>query len=147
MITQTGSHTLKALGALSGLPEGRFLGAAELARQVKAPANYLGKLLSQLARAGIVEGRKGGNGGFRLSRAPSSIVLFDVLNPIEHLGRVNRCILGRARCTAGGCPLHRGWSEVRDTYLRFLKTTTLADLAGDRLKKERAAEIAAGGIS
>jgi len=145
MISQTGTHALKALAALGGPGEG-FLGASELARQVKAPANYLGKLLRQLSRAGIVEGRKGGNGGFRLARRGSDIILFDALAPIEHLGRVNRCLLGRPRCN-GGCAVHRGWAHVRDAYLDFLKTTTVADLAGDRPRKERAAEPAAGGIS
>ena len=154
VVSRTGSHTLKALAALSGLAEGRYLGAAELARRVKAPANYLGKLLRQLSRAGIVQGRKGGNGGFRLSRSASSIFLFDILDPIEHLGRMNRCLLGRSRCM-GTCPVHPGWAHARDTYLDFLKTTTLADLAGDRPstvprkggQKERAADAAAGGAA
>src|SRR5512137_986694 len=106
MISQTSTHALKALAALGG-PQEEFLGASELARQVKAPANYLGKLLRQLSRAGIVEGRKGGNGGFRLARPGSDIILFDALAPIEHLGRVNRCLMGKPRCN-GSCPVHRG---------------------------------------
>lgn len=145
MISQTGSHALKALAALGGLPQGRYVGAAELARRVQAPANYLGKLLRQLARAGIVEGKKGSHGGFRLARGADSIALFDALSPIEHLSRVNRCILGKSRCN-GACPVHRPWAHARDTYLDFLKNTTLADLV-DRPRKERAAQAAAGGVS
>jgi Rrf2 family protein len=145
VISRTGSHTLKALAALSRIPDGSYVGAAELARPARAPANYLGKLLRQLSRAGIVQGRKGGHGGFRLSRSASSIALFDVLRPIEHLPQTSRCLLSRSRCR-GGCPVHQGWTHARDTYLEFLKTTTLADLAGDRPKKERAAETAAGGL-
>lgn len=144
MISRTGSHTLKALTVLSRLPEGRYVGAAELARRARAPANYLGKVLRQLSRVGLVEGRKGGHGGFRLTRSAASIVLFDVLDPIEDLRHMNQCLLGRSRCTAT-CPVHRGWARARDSYLEFLRTTTLADLAGDRPKKERAAESAAGG--
>ncbi len=143
-ITRTGSHALRALAALGSFPAGRYVGAGEIARLVKAPANYLGKLLRQLSRAGVVEGRKGSNGGFRLLRVPRAISLFDILDPIEHVSRVNACVLGKPRCT-GSCPVHRGWAHARDTYLDFLKTTTLADLSGDRPKKERAAETAAGG--
>jgi len=145
LISQTGTHALKALAALGGLADGRYIGAAELARRVKAPPNYLGKLLRQLSRAGIVEGRRGGNGGFRLSRSPGSIALYEALSPIEHLSRVNRCILGRSRCN-GTCAIHRTWAPARDTYLEFLTTATLADLA-DRPKKEKAADSAAGGVS
>ncbi len=146
MISRTGSHTLKALAVLGGLADDRFIGAADLARRVHAPGNYLAKLLHQLSRAGVVEGRKGANGGFRLSRSASSIRLYDVLDPIEHLTTMNRCLLGKPRCT-GQCPVHDRWSRTRDTYLDFLKTTTLADLAGDRSKTRRTGEPAAGGVT
>ena len=67
MISRTALHALKALVVLQDLPDGAFAGSAQVARQIRAPSNYLGKLLRQLARAGIVEGRKGSNGGFRLA--------------------------------------------------------------------------------
>ena len=153
MITRTGSHALRALAALGRFPTGRYVGAGEIARLVKAPSNYLGKLFRQLSRAGVVESRKGTNGGFRLLRAPQAISLFDILDPIEHVSRVNGCVLGRPRCT-GACPVHRGWAHARDAYLEFLRTTTLADLSRDRPsvfrqkggQKERAADTAPGGV-
>lgn len=153
MITRTGSHALRALAVLASLPDGSYAGAVEIARQVKAPANYLGKLLHQLSRTGVVEGRKGSNGGFRLRRVPRATSLFDVLDPIVHVTRVNGCILGRPRCNSQ-CPVHEGWARTRETYLAFLKSTTLSDLMGDRPNPGRrrggpdahAAMTATGGV-
>ena len=41
-----------------------------------------------------------------------------------------RCLLrpGEACTEDGPCSAHGAWSEVKATYLRFLETTTLADI-------------------
>jgi Rrf2 family protein len=138
MISRTGTHALKALVVLHGLPRGSYAGAAQIARQIRAPTNYLGKLLRQLGRAGIVEGRKGSNGGFRLAGDGGAVALFDALKPIEHLDRLEACFLGRPKCLdASPCRAHAGWSRARDTYLDFLRKTKLSDLSESRVSKTR----------
>ena len=130
MLSKTGIHALTALSSLSNLPNGTYVGAAEVAAGIGAPPNYLGKLLKTLADAGIVESQKGKNGGFRLARSPASISLLDVVEPIEHVSRWSRCIMGRPQCSdQDACAVHGRWKEVRDVYLRFLRETTIADLA------------------
>jgi Rrf2 family protein len=130
MISRTGTHALKAMAVLGSLPEGTFAGARQVAARIKAPANYLGKLLRQLAHAGLVEGRKGSQGGFRLSRDVSAITLFEILEPIEHVTRHSGCILGRTKCGHTElCSLHKGWSTIRQDYLAFLRHTLLSEVA------------------
>ena len=130
MISRTGTHALKALVMLHALAPGSYAGAAQVAREIRAPSNYLGKLLRQLARAGIVEGRKGSNGGFRLAAGRRSVALYDALQPFEHFELLARCLLGRPKCLhSSPCRAHEGWAHVRDTYLDFLKKTTLPELA------------------
>jgi Rrf2 family protein len=130
MITRTGTHALKAMAHLDGLPAGAFAGASEIAARIRAPKNYLGKLLRQLARAGLLEGRKGYKGGFRLARDSGEISLYDVLEPIEHVSRIKGCVLGRAQCTQREhCTLHQGWVRVRNEYLVFLRSTKLSQVA------------------
>ena len=155
MISRTGTHTLKALVALHQIPVGSYAGANRLARQIHAPSNYLGKLLRQIARAGIVEGRKGRNGGFRLTGAWRSVSLFDALSPVEHFDSFKKCILGKQKCSrANPCPLHQGWSHIRDQYREYLNTTTLSDLTEDRAAQsdrksspqDRQARSAGGGV-
>jgi Rrf2 family nitric oxide-sensitive transcriptional repressor len=134
MITKTGVHALTALAVLAELPEGTYAGAADIAGQIGAPRNYLGKLLKSLADVGILESQKGKGGGFRLARDPATISLFEVIEPIERVSRWSGCFLGRKRCSADApCAVHARWAGVRDVFLRFLSETTLADLAEHRV--------------
>jgi len=130
MISQTAKHALAALTALAELPPGRFAGAAEIAADIDAPPNYLGKLLNTLAGEGLAESQKGKGGGFRLARSPDSIPLIEVLDPIDRVSRWSDCFLERGRCSdEGPCAVHERWAEVRDAYVQFLKQTSVADLA------------------
>ena len=130
MITRSGTHALKAMAYLGKLPPGAFAGAGEIAARIKAPQNYLGKLLRQLARAGLLEGRKGSKGGFRLARQSRDISLYEVLEPIEHVSRVKKCVLGRVQCSRKDhCALHGGWARIRSQYLSFLHDTRLSEVA------------------
>ena len=119
LVSRSATHALNALAVLGGLPGRECVGAARIAGRINAPSNYLGKLLRALSCAGVVEGRKGAEGGFRLSRSADAISLFEVLDPIEHLSRVNRCILGGSRCsTRGQCPsTSSGHSSATGTWI------------------------------
>jgi Rrf2 family iron-sulfur cluster assembly transcriptional regulator len=131
LISKTGLHALRALATLAELPDGTYGGAAEIAEEIGAPRNYLGKLLKLLADSGLVESQKGKGGGFRLTRDSAEISVLDVVEPIDHPSRWAGCFLGRSRCNdRSPCAVHRRWAKVRDAYLRFLEETTLADLAG-----------------
>ena len=130
MISRTAKHALAALTALAELPEGRYAGAGEIADEIDAPRNYLGKLLKNLADEGVLESQKGKGGGFRLARAPGSIPLIEIVEPIDRVSRWSDCFLGRGRCSdEAPCAVHHRWAKVRDAYLGFLRETTVADLA------------------
>jgi Rrf2 family transcriptional regulator, iron-sulfur cluster assembly transcription factor len=130
MISKTGVHAIKALCSLSNLSEGIYAGTCDIADEIGAPQNYLGKLLQTLANDGLLISQKGKGGGFRLARAPSKISLYDIINPIEHLSRWTNCLLGPGQCSNNNaCALHNKWGKVRDAYLEFLRETTIADVA------------------
>jgi Rrf2 family protein len=129
MITRTALHSIRALVCLARLPRGVYAGAGTLAREIDAPPNYLGKLLQTLARAGLVESRKGLRGGFRLARDPAEISLYEVIEPIEHVSRWEGCFLGGAPCSdKDPCVMHERWGSLRDAYLQLLSDTKVADL-------------------
>jgi Rrf2 family transcriptional regulator, iron-sulfur cluster assembly transcription factor len=133
MITKTGLHATLALTMLAQLKPGEYAGAAQIAKSVGAPANYLGKMLKQLAAQGILESQKGFGGGFRLAIPASKIRLLDILGPIEKVGKWSGCFLGRNKCSSSSpCAVHGRWSKIRDEYLRFLENTTVAELASKK---------------
>lgn len=130
MLSKTSIHALKALVELSRLPEDEYLGAAQLAKRINAPQNYLGKLLQALSLAGILQSQKGLGGGFRLAREASKIKLFDVVEPIDHVSRWNGCLMGQSACREDTpCALHGQWAQIRNAFLKMLLDSTLSDIA------------------
>ena len=129
MISKTGMHAVTAVAALAELSEGAFAGAAEIADQIGAPRNYLGKLLKTLADQGLLESQKGKGGGFRLARSAAQISLYEIMERVDRVSRWGGCFLGRARCSdETPCSVHPRWSKVRTAYLQFLQETSVDDL-------------------
>ena len=133
MLGKTGLHAIRALAVLAATDANSFVGAAAIAARIRSPRNYLGKLLQSLAKAGLVEARKGLAGGFRLTRRPDTISLYDVVEPIERISRWNGCFLDHGACRSShACRVHQHWSSVRESYVGFLKETTLVDVADNQ---------------
>lgn len=133
MITTTAKHALLALSFLARLAPGEYAGASQIAEEVGAPQNYLGKLLKKLAGEGIVESQKGFGGGFRLAKAAAKISLFDIMEPIDKVSKWNGCFMGRSSCNSKApCAVHDKWSAIRDGYFTFLRETNVADIVENK---------------
>ena len=133
MISKTARHAVLAVAALAELPEGEFCGAAAIAEKVKAPPNYLGKLLQSLAQSGIVESQRGLGGGFQLAKRSDEITVYDIVEPIDHVSRWEGCFLGRGTCSnSSPCSMHARWTTIRDQYLAMLRDMTVADIVNHR---------------
>jgi Rrf2 family transcriptional regulator, nitric oxide-sensitive transcriptional repressor len=78
MFSQTTEYALRAMVCLAQTPD-ELAAAPTLARQTRVPANYLAKVLQQLAAAGLVNGRRGVGGGYRLAKPAEQITLFDIV--------------------------------------------------------------------
>lgn len=130
MLSTTTIHAVRALVALGDLPPGRYESAVTLAERIDAPRNYLGKILHAVAESGVVVSRKGPGGGWALGRPADEVVLAEVVEALEGLRAWRGCFLERCACPdADPCPVHARWAPVRDTFLEFLRTTTLRRLA------------------
>jgi Rrf2 family iron-sulfur cluster assembly transcriptional regulator len=130
MISKSGLHAILALAELTRLRNGEYAGAAAVAEAIGAPPNYLGKLLAVLAGRGLVISQKGLGGGFRLARPAEEISLYEAVDPIDPLYRWSGCILGNKKCSdSEACVLHGHWKAVRETFLDFLRGSTIADVA------------------
>ncbi len=57
--------------------------SAELAKMLQSEATLLRRILSLLAKGGILETREGRDGGYRLRRDPNSITLAEVFSVLQ----------------------------------------------------------------
>lgn len=127
-------YALSAAAELARHPRDRFVPLPELADSAQAPAPFLAKVLASLVAAGLMEGKKGHYGGYRLARSPRRIRLHDVVSALatsEEPGDRNPCAMGARACSAKRpCALHHPWTEALGGVRSFLRDTTLDTLAG-----------------
>lgn len=94
MLSRAAAIALRALVELAREPA-LTLSVAELARRQRLPQPMLEQILLRLRRAGVVEARRGRQGGYRLAQQAETLPLARVLEAVE---------LPRARPQAGTPP-------------------------------------------
>jgi Rrf2 family protein len=130
MISTTTQYALRALAKLADLDHGTAMLGRDLAKQANIPANYLSKILLTLRNAGLLATARGSGGGYRLERRPEEIHLIDVVEVFDAPRARPPCLLGEGECSDElACSAHQAWKQVRATYVRFLESTTLADIS------------------
>lgn len=55
----------------------------DLAKQEEIPANYLVQILNELRNGGLINSRRGKQGGYSLAKAPSEINLFEIVTVMD----------------------------------------------------------------
>lgn len=138
MLNQSAEYALRVSVRLAHLAPDTWAQASDLAKELDLPANYLSKLLHQLAAAGVLQSRRGRGGGFRLQRAAGELTLGDVVATFDPPARYRECFLGAAKCSAAtACEAHDMWKPIADAMIVFLSQTTLAQLAGGDVPRPR----------
>jgi Rrf2 family protein len=132
MFSTTCEYALRALVGLARIPDGEAVLGRDLAQSAEIPANYLSKILLTLRNAGILTTARGTGGGYRLRRSPETIRLVDVVQLFDGARAKPACLLGGKECSdQDPCPAHASWRDIRDAYVEFLESTTLASIAQD----------------
>lgn len=72
-------YALTAMGYLAARADRGFCLVGEIARECGLPKSFLAKILQRLARAGLLDSRRGPQGGYRLEAAPERLALADIV--------------------------------------------------------------------
>lgn len=134
MLTLTSEYALRATVYITqcttNSDDSRIRGK-EIADHTEIPYKYLTRILADLVRAGVLDASRGKKGGFKLTRKPQSILLYEILSPFEPvLGNRRPCPFGNLICSDDEpCAGHDQWKTVRDAYTTFLNHTSIHDVA------------------
>ena len=132
MLSGTAEYALRAVVHIAQQPHGDPVRAVDLADAVDVPRNYLGKILHELARAGILTSTRGKNGGFQLAVPAEKLQLLQVVSLFDRVSETRRCILGRRECSdSDPCPAHGKWKAASEEISRFFQSTTIADVLSE----------------
>lgn len=127
MFNQTTEYALRAMAVLALSPDERTASAV-LAERTQAPMDYLSKVLQSLASAGLIDGRRGVGGGYRVVRPPKDIQLLEIIDAVSPLETIDECPLGLKSHGVNLCPLHRKMDDAIRTVIDLFRDVSLADL-------------------
>ncbi len=106
--------------------KGRRVSIVEIAENIKSPQAFLGKILQQLSKGGIIQSAKGPNGGFFMDSVDLKRPLSDVVEAIDGKEIFEGCGLGLDFCSEKQpCPLHHEFKKIRNELTRMLKETSI----------------------
>ena len=135
-VTARGDYAVRAAVELAAAG-GCTRKVAELAEAQDIPPRFLENILLALRRAGLVQSRRGAEGGFRLASAPEQITIADVLRAVEGPLANVQGIPPDALAYAGPTEALRDvWVAVRASLRVVLERVTLADVVNGVLPAE-----------
>lgn len=112
---------------LAKLSEGSFLSLKEAAEDMSMPLGYLEEIAGLLKTAGLVQGRQGPKGGYRLAKPAQDITAKEIVEALE--GPV-----ALVACNDGGCPVagkchsKKLWSFLQKNVVQTLNETRLSEI-------------------
>lgn len=98
----------------------------EIAARQQIPQPFLVQILQQLKAAGIVTSSRGSQGGYRLTRDPSDLSLWTILEAVGCDGPPAATSGLETRLSE---ELSQIWQQAADAYRRVLQEHSLAELA------------------
>lgn len=124
-------RALLTLAALDGPATAEDLAAAQ-----NLPAKFLGSIMTDLRRAGLVSSQRGAEGGFRLGRPAAQIAVADVMRALDGpLAEVRGLRPESATYQGAAEHLQDVWVAVRAALRGVLDEVTLDDVVRGRLPR------------
>ncbi len=127
-LTQYTDYSLRVLIYLAKKTEG-LTTVSEIAEYHGISRNHLVKVIHNLATKGFILTTRGRNGGMRLSRPPSKIILGDVIRNTEPNFDIAECFNTTNNCCVItlNCGLKSIFREAQTGFIKVMDKYTLAD--------------------
>ena len=127
-VTKLTDYATVVLTALAARP-GDVLSAPELAELAGLEAPTVAKVLKPLAQAGLVDGFRGANGGYRLARDAAEISLVEIVEAMEGPLGMTECSVHAGQCgIEHSCGVRANWRRINDVVSDALREVTLAQM-------------------
>lgn len=127
-VTRLTDYATLLLTVLAARPAA-VLSASQLAEQTRLELTTVSKVLKPLAQAGLVDGLRGVNGGYRLAREAADVRLIDIVEAMEGPIEMTECSGEHSRCEQQShCGLTPHWRRINDVIADALRDVTLAQL-------------------
>ncbi len=111
---------------------------SDIAHRQDIPEYYLDQLLIALRKAGLIRSVRGPQGGHLLARAPSQIMMGEVIQALDGNLAPMECVTDPTSCSqSAGCALRDVWLKVDEFTQQLVMSTSIEELA----RKHRAVAV------
>lgn len=133
-ISARADYALRALCVLATAEEDAVVKAATIAEAQAIPRTFLDQILTDLRRAGIIDSRRGPDGGHRLARPSYAVTVADVVRVVDGPLALVHGERPEALLYAGpAAGLRDVWVAVRAALRQVLERTTLEQIVEGKL--------------
>ncbi|MBI5595056.1 MAG: Rrf2 family transcriptional regulator [Elusimicrobia bacterium] len=125
-------YATRLMVRLAAEADGATLSAERMSALENVPRDYVDQILQRLRRAGLVESRRGAQGGYKLSLEPSRITIGRIVKAVDE--GVFEAVCGRysagdTKCShSDGCGIRPVWERLGLFVEEYLDNVTLAEL-------------------
>lgn len=134
-LSKTSEYALRILIYMAKEPTLLYT-AKKLVDELKISDKYLRRLMTDLSKAGFVVSIQGRDGGYQFAKNIDDIYLYDIVDAIEGMDKLNDCVMGFETCSCENpCAMHDTWLNVRDELNRIFHKTKLSAMDFDRITR------------
>lgn len=128
-LTRRGDYAIRAMLHLART-DTPALSAPAIGAATDIPARFVGQVMGDLARAGLVSARIGRRGGYELARPAADISLLQIVEAVEGDTRRKTCVLSEDACAyERACDVHEFFAAAQNALISRLSESTLASAA------------------
>ncbi len=129
LMTRDTDYAVRALIYIY-LQKDRFVSVTEINQKLDLPRPFLRKILQQLVLGEVLLSVKGNQGGFKLARKGSEILLTDIMTIYQGKVKMVECIFKKRVCEdRKTCPLRKELIMIERDAINKMKKVTIAKLA------------------
>lgn len=133
LVSTKGRYALRIMLELGKCDPAQYMALPLIAEKQEVSEKYLESIVSMLVKGGLVEGLRGKNGGYRLSRAMEEYSVGEILRLTEgSLAPVSCLESEKNTCPrADACHTLPMWERLDELINSYLDSVTLSDLLAE----------------
>ena len=134
-LSNSSQYAIRILTYITKKKDFQLINTTVLAEALDLPYKFLTKIMAELVKADMVESIRGRDGGYRLKKCDSKIMIDDVLNLFNDSVKDEQCVLGIGLCnTMCKCSLHDQWMAPKLLLQKMFRESSLKDITGKGCK-------------
>lgn len=134
-LSKTSEYSLRILIFMAKEPSLLYT-AKQLVKELNVSDKYLRRLMTDLSKSGFIRSVQGRDGGYTFTKSINDIFLYDVIDSVEGMDKLNGCLLGFEKCSCTNpCAMHENWKEVRADLNKLFRETRLSNMNFDKIMR------------